>query len=463
MKLKTYQASSMSDALAKVKRDLGRDAVILHTRSLKRGGLLGIGARSIVEITATADAKVLALRENARRAEHRPAPLRRRISESPVPEPIAPNPPAPNLVARDPGVPDPVAPASGRCPPEPENRDTQTQQSDSKQRVPSSDDSALRREVVEIRSMVRDLLRRSDRAEHPRAPAELIEYYTHLIGRDVCDELALDLLDRVSENLLRSKTEFWDIHGRPVKRTGASPETVRDALQKAVREMLPPAAPLELKAIGRPTVVALVGPTGVGKTTTIAKLAANMKLREYKSVGLITIDSYRIAAVEQLKTYAQILKVPIVSVLSPDDIRSAIERMSGLDLVLIDTAGRSQRDDARVAELDTFLRAARPDQIHLVLSTTSREETIREAIDRFAPLGARRIIFTKLDEAVGLGVILNVLKSVDLRLSYLTNGQAVPDDIEIASAGRVARLIVGRPEPSRESIHPTPGVKGAPE
>ncbi len=294
-------------------------------------------------------------------------------------------------------------------------------------------DPALRSEMGEIRSMVKDLLHRSETAVHPESPAELIDYYTHLLGQDVADELALDIVRRVADALGLSRSAGGQ---RP------SPQRVREALCQVLTGMLPQAAPLELTGGPRPTVVAFVGPTGVGKTTTIAKLAANMKLRENRRVGLVTIDSYRIAAVEQLKTYAQILEVPLASVLTPDEMKSAIAKMSDCDLILIDTAGRSQRDSPRIAELAKFLEAARPDQVHLVLATTTGEPTIREAIERFKALGARRLIFTKVDEAVGFGVILNVLKQADVRLSYLTTGQAVPDDIEVGSASRVAQMIV---------------------
>lgn len=389
MKLKTYQAQSMSDALAKVKKDLGRDAVILHTRTLKRGGVLGLGARPVVEITATADRKVMSLRKaNA---------------------------------GNDGGTTAQRAPNS-------EPKSEKSRSAVLEQPSTFTSDSMIRREVGEIRTMVRDLLKRTERSEHPEVPAELIDHYSSLIGQDVAAELAVQLLDRVKQRLADSDT--------------GSAEVVRAELCSALSEMLPSAAPMELNAIGRPTKVAMVGPTGVGKTTTIAKLAANMKLREGRKVGLITIDSYRIAAVEQLKTYAQILKVPLIPVLSPDELEKALKRMNDLDLVLIDTAGRSQKDELRMGELREFLRVAAPDQIHLVLSTTSREETIREAIEKFKVLGAERLIFTKLDESVGFGVILNVLKSVDMRLSYLTNGQSVPDDIEVGSASRVAQLIV---------------------
>lgn len=410
MKLKTYQAKSMSEALARVKRDLGAGAVILHTRTLRRGGVFGFGARSVVEITATADQKVLAMGGPARRRGTLPA------------EPAKAS-PRPRREAASESVQDRGAPVGAGT---------------SASAAVVRDDPELRRELGAIRTMVHDLLKHTERSEHPEVPAELIEHYTRLVSRNVADDLAIELLRRVSEKLHISDK-------KPAADSVVS-EAVEEELHKALCEMLPPAAPLKLKETDRPTVVAMVGPTGVGKTTTIAKLAANMKLRENKKVGLVTIDSYRIAAVEQLRTYAQILKVPLTPVMTPDEMREAIERMSDLDLVLIDTAGRSQRDELRIGELGELLAAAQPDEVHLVLSTTAGEQTLREAVSKFGKLGARRLIFTKLDEAVGFGVVLNVLKRVDMRLSYLTDGQSVPDDIAIASAGRVARLVLGRDE-----------------
>lgn len=291
--------------------------------------------------------------------------------------------------------------------------------------------------------MVKDLLRQNEATQRPAMPVELVDFYTQLIGQDVARELVGQIIDRVARRLNERRAVHWDEHGRPVDRGDASPTWINEELQRELAALLPPAEPLALKDDGTPTVVALVGPTGVGKTTTIAKLAANMKLREGRRVGLITIDTYRIAAVEQLKTYAEILQVPLVAVNTPEEMAQAIARLAEVDLVLIDTAGRSQKDELRIADLNRFLGAARPDQVHLVLSSTSREETIREAVRNFSVLNVDHVIFTKLDEAVGCGVILNVLRSADLRLSYLTHGQAVPSDIEPGDARRVARILLG--------------------
>ena len=154
-------------------------------------------------------------------------------------------------------------------------------------------------------------------------------------------------------------------------------------------------------------VVALVGPTGVGKTTTIAKLAANYRLREKRRVGLITVDTYRVAAVEQLRTYADIIDLPMEVVATPREMREAVARMSHLDLVLMDTAGRSPRDEVRIQELKSMLTEAEPDEVHLVLSSTAGAKSLINTAERFADVGTTSLLLTKLDEAHSLGHLVS--------------------------------------------------------
>jgi flagellar biosynthesis protein FlhF len=184
--------------------------------------------------------------------------------------------------------------------------------------------------------------------------------------------------------------------------------------------------------------VALVGPTGVGKTTTIAKLAANFHLRDRHRVGLITVDTYRIAAVEQLRTYADIIDLPMAVVSTPREMRQAVERFADLDLVLLDTAGRSPRDDVRIQELKSMLNEARADEVHLVLSSVASLPALRKTAERFAGVGTTALLLTKLDEATGLGNLLPLIADCDLPLSYVTHGQNVPDDIAAADSQRLA-------------------------
>ena len=138
---------------------------------------------------------------------------------------------------------------------------------------------------------------------------------------------------------------------------------------------------------GQCRVVALVGPTGVGKTTTIAKLAANYRLREKRRVGLITVDTYRVAAVEQLRTYADIIDLPMEVVATPREMREAVARMGHLDLVLMDTAGRSPRDEVKIQELKSMLSEAEPDEVHLVLSSTAGAKSLIGTAEKFADVG----------------------------------------------------------------------------
>jgi flagellar biosynthesis protein FlhF len=206
--------------------------------------------------------------------------------------------------------------------------------------------------------------------------------------------------------------------------------------------MLPTSGAIRRQKTGSPHVVALIGPTGVGKTTTVAKLAANLKLREKHRVGLITLDTYRIAAVDQLKRYADILGSPLRVVSGVEDLREAERAMADCDFILIDTAGRSPTDALKLSELKGLLDAAEPDEVHLVLSTVASPECLQLAISRFNDVRVDRLIFTKLDEAAHLGVVLNVVRKVNKSLSYVTTGQDVPDDIEVGRGRTLARRIL---------------------
>jgi flagellar biosynthesis protein FlhF len=194
---------------------------------------------------------------------------------------------------------------------------------------------------------------------------------------------------------------------------------------------------------GETRVVAVVGPTGVGKTTTVAKLAANFRLRERRRVGLITVDTYRIAAVDQLRTYADIIDLPMEVVATPRELRAALDRLSGQDLILVDTAGRSPRDEVKIQELKSLLGECRADEVHLVLSCVSGGLSLRRTAAQFAALGVTALLLTKLDEANGLGGLLPLLRNSRLPVSYLTHGQNVPEDIETADARKLARIMLG--------------------
>lgn len=195
----------------------------------------------------------------------------------------------------------------------------------------------------------------------------------------------------------------------------------------------------------KPVIVPLVGPTGVGKTTTIAKLAANFSILAGANVGLVTADTYRIAAVQQLRTYAGIIGIDLLVAYTPDELKEAVDQLADKDLILIDTAGRSQNNIMHMGELRSFLKVLPDPEVHLVLSATTRLQDMLDVADRFAETGFDRLIMTKIDETSFFGALYQLPRLLGKPLSYLTSGQSVPDDISVASNEKVARLIMGDP------------------
>ncbi len=578
--LKTYSARTMADALAQVKKDLGSDAVIVHTRTFRVGGMLGVGGKPVVEITASSDASLV--KPTVRRAPTRvvgraplpggapgalatsiepkpiraidapqapatnlmaggyappggslpyathPASLQRPsppppdlgsapaalaavtaapppapappMPQAPVPAPASASPPVPvnqpttqsTTLMASPGVkPQPKADAAmtGRVvvpstlewpppglkpappqakavqpaqpappPPSPQAPPAPAPQSQSlHERVTPPPGGSVEQELGELRRMVGQVLQSTRRTEvrsgsvlryDAPLPEPLMALYLKLIEADVRSEIAEAIASGVRDEL--SASELND------------PQIVRETLLRQIESRLQTVRqtpPLHSER-GRATVVALIGPTGVGKTTSVAKLAATYKLRHGRNVGLITADTYRIAAVEQLRTYAGIIGLPLHVVRTPQETRSAIESLREMDVVVLDTAGRSQNDARRLDELKAHLDEASPDQTHLVLSTTVGARVLKRTTERFSALAPDRMILTKLDEAESLGLVLDAAEQTGMPVSYVTTGQEVPDDIEPAESSRLARLILDGPASAEEGVG---ALEGTPE
>jgi flagellar biosynthesis protein FlhF len=283
-------------------------------------------------------------------------------------------------------------------------------------------------ELDAIRGLVGDVLRDSDRRRREPLSPLLFSRHLTLLGQELPEEAADAVCDAAREELSAAECEQPEAVDRCIVRHLAARIPI-------AAESLPARSP-----DGRPLTVAFVGPTGVGKTTTVAKLAAALRLRHGRSVGLITADTYRIAAVEQLRTYADIIGVPFRVASDPARMRAATLELSDCDVVLIDTAGRSQRDTDRINDLREFIDAADPHEVHMVLSgIAGRRALLREA-DAFGAVGVRKLVLTKLDEAVSYGMLIDAVGRIGVPLSFLTTGQEVPDDIERANAERFARL-----------------------
>ncbi len=497
MSVKTYQAYSMAEALAAAKRDLGADAIILETRTFKRGGVLGVGRRMIFELTATSSdraeigsraaaparpqaaraARAYATRTTEapqrqeapgptdfertrrlaqalveahdrrqreqhggeRRSAHpeteesgaaplaaaptstRTAPVARRFILTPAGQPATGANPAPTPLVEVPvgaGAVTVASPPTGTLPTAPSP-------------VNQASSLPMHQELSAIKSMVGQVLQRQGApGTRPDMPEKLFEMYLELVGQDLSEELAEQIVTAVSGEL-----------GDRVEDAG----TVREAVIQQLAGLVPAAdATIPRRSPDdRPLTIALIGPTGVGKTTTLAKLAASFKLRERRRVGLVTCDTYRIAAVDQLRTYANIIGLPLEVALSPPDMHRAVHKLSDCDVVLIDSAGRGPNDRGRLDELRECMDAARPHEIHLVLSSTASERVLLREAEAFADVGADRIVLTKLDEAVSFGVLVNVMQSVGKSLSCITTGQEVPDHIEAGRSRRLAELMLG--------------------
>ncbi|MEM9419915.1 MAG: flagellar biosynthesis protein FlhF [Planctomycetota bacterium] len=438
MTIRTFTARTMAEALGLVKQEIGKHAVVLHTRTIKRGGVLGIGAKTLIEVTA-ADGREMA-RQRQREAQQSPrvkalreaaaAEVRERsnvTATTPIEEQNAGD-----LIRRtyqaarsqfDSPAASEVADTFTPAPP------TVTMPAP----VPSVQQEAqVAKELQAVKQLVEQVVLSQKKAEvfaqappEEKLPDPLVEHYSALIQQEIACELANELIRGLDP---------------------AATDDVQQSLRDEVAKLLPtdPDAG-EFKATddGRPRTIALVGPTGVGKTTTVAKLAATFKLKQNKNVALITADTYRIAAVEQLRTYAGIIGVPLEVVSSPEELTAALARVSHVDVVLIDTAGRSQRNADRLDELAQLIETAQPHETHLVLSSTVSQRVLLETIERFEQINTDRLIFTKIDEAVTCGVLLNVAQRVNKPLSYITTGQEVPHQIEPCTSGRLAELVLG--------------------
>ncbi|MCH7962696.1 MAG: flagellar biosynthesis protein FlhF [Bacteroidetes bacterium] len=190
-----------------------------------------------------------------------------------------------------------------------------------------------------------------------------------------------------------------------------------------------------------PKVVSLVGPTGVGKTTCIAKLAIISKILHNLDVGLISIDTYRIGALDQLKVFSDVSNIDMLVAYEPKDLNEIMKQFSSKDVVFIDTAGRSQKNDEFLTKAKEFLTNANVDETYLVMSATSSTKTLLDIADKFTIFNYDSVIFSKIDEGVAFGNLLNLITKINVPSIFLTNGQVIPDDIISADAGYMAKLI----------------------
>lgn len=257
-------------------------------------------------------------------------------------------------------------------------------------------------------------------------PAPLQKWAKTLSGYGINEKMIKKLLNQIQKNL----------NGKEL----ADDLLVRKNLEESVQQLCSRVGAIQ-PGVKKPKVVALIGSTGVGKTTTIGKLAAGFSIVDKRRIALVTTDTYRVSAVDQLKTFGQIIGVPVEVAMSPLDLSEILSRHQDKELIFIDTAGRSPQHQLHMHELKAYMDAVKPDFTMLVLNMITQFNDQKRLINEFKPL-ATHLILTKMDETVCSGAMLNLLDYTSLPVAYITNGQNVPNDIEVATAKRLTKYIL---------------------
>jgi flagellar biosynthesis protein FlhF len=420
MQVKVFEAEDMAGALQKVRKALGPDALILSTRVIRKKGM-GILGKPITEITAAID------KQNSPepvKEQNRPAaaPLRSGLASQPI------NDITYDDVWRTDRIINPIS----------------NEIQELREQLESSKILSIRKEIDEIKGMVQCFAKEvSDLGKALAGNVWSGRPYPVPAGADWLAPVAAELTQRGIQT--QAAAEILKL---AVDKLTPQQVTSRESLAVFFEEAISSILQANDSIMPHGSAakrVALVGPTGVGKTTTIAKLAAAYLKGHGRDLALITIDTYRIAAVEQLKVYGEIMNLEVDVVITPEQLTKSLNRHKDKKLILIDTAGRSPKDERNIAELAAFLKPEPQIESHLVLAATAREQELFSAVKRFGVLGLHSFIFTKLDECENYGALLNVHSQNDCPLSYLTDGQRVPEDLLLADPGKIAGLIMGKP------------------
>ena len=410
MRIKRFTAESMKDATEQMKTELGPDAIVLNTRKVNKGGTLNLLGKEMVEITAAID-DVPAPQQTSY-AQRRPVEsFERYLANS-------------NMAAKESDPVESLRKVAERFENRKRPEKTRSEQVPAEYR--QADLHELKSEVETVKGTLREIAEQLKYTRMPALPEHLRKAYAKLVEQDVEEQLAVELVQEVHRSLSHDEL--------------GNRQVTESHLLATMAGIVKPSAAVPARR-GRPSVITLVGPTGVGKTTTIAKLAAVAKLMHQKDVALVSADTYRIGAIEQLRTFAAIADMPMEVVYRPSEMTGALEKFSNKDVIFLDTVGRSQRSTKELAELAAFMDAAEPDEIHLVLSASTGYKTALDIVERFSVVKPNRILFSKLDEAVSLGPLLSIMRRHGLPVSYVTTGQAVPDDIVAVEPERFVSMV----------------------
>lgn len=395
MRVKRYVVNALPEAVSMIRSELGKDAVILNTKEIKVGGFMGMFRKKKMEVIA-------AIETNPSNAPEQP---KRKDS--------------PQLSAAV----EQIIQSAQR------NSTAVLEPSATAEKSNGKDD---REQFIidEIRDLKQYMVKLSkQQTDRAVLPEFMFELQQRLLEQEM-DALWIErLLETIAEKQNEASVEF-------------SKEQVWELATEQLEEWINPfsrTAGISSEA----RVIHFVGPTGVGKTTTIAKLAAEQTIKFGRTVGFITSDTYRIAAVDQLRTYANILNVPIEVVFSPMDLPKAYKQLESRELIYMDTAGRNFRSELHVSEVNSLLQSNEPNETILVLSLTGKSKDMSAVAEQFSKYGVRKVLFTKLDETSVYGAVFNLIMTYELFPTYMASGQTVPDDIERFQSTSYIKKLLG--------------------
>lgn len=387
MIIKKFQAPTETEAMLMAKEEMGSAAVIMNIKTIKQRGLARLFKKDIVEVTAA---------------------LEERIPTDKLPTKTI------DLIAKEQILPELEVPKTNAI----------EEKLDNLQNILESKISNSEKDT--------DISEDDKKEEENSVNLKFIQLvYRQLIENEVDEKYANQILGEIESSLKKESNVDSILAG---------------IYQKIILKLGQPKAIEVDEKKGK--IIFFVGPTGVGKTTTIAKLASYFKLEKKAKIALITSDTYRIAAVEQLRTYANILDVPLSVVYTLEEFNNSIKMFEGYDLILVDTAGRSHKNDEQCNEMfhlieDCVISEQLVKEVYLVLSAATKYKDLLKINQVYSHIKKYSIIFTKLDETTCLGNILNMKLATGVPLSYVTSGQAVPDDISIIDAQKIARSLLG--------------------
>lgn len=460
MRVKRYIVENMPDAMQRIRSELGRDAVILSTKEIKIGGFLGMFQQKKIEVVAAVenDSSVKAKQKRSKRpqeeyvGENRDDYSLNSTQDVVVPTMNVPKKAVPEAYKRT----NDILKAGMNGPNLQHGNDIDlvskaTVAATSEEIEEIQVNNSLNMDVVEGRTLA-SLSQTTSDDSILQEMKEMKLWMAKMAKQSMMNQEFPEPLQKLQEQLIQQEVdvnlrEEW-IEGALEEWEESGKSLTDDQLQQYIYDK---AASLLSDRFGGginsgTRIVYVAGPTGVGKTTTIAKLAAEQLFKYQRKVGFITSDTYRISAVEQLRTYASILNIPLEVVQSSGDMQRAMQRLDYCDLIIMDTAGRNYRNELLVSELQSLFAHAGESETYLVLSLASKTQDMMKITEHFSKYDLDKIIFTKQDETGSYGAIFNLIHSFPLHLSYMTNGQNVPDDLILPDQKMLCDLLLGERE-----------------